>query len=158
MIIDCKRNIWRSNICLTILLFSFLEKLDEEEETSSSPDDLGMVEDRTLMSDVDYLRGVLSLLSQTQRYSVEDMSSIEGLVVGMTDDMKRRWKNTDIVERIEAFEVMLKAVLEQSESERQKMEMLKAQGRDKSATYRQYLGNRLFFGQLIALYKKDGLI
>lgn len=67
-------------------------------------------------------------------------------------------RGTDIVERIEAFEVMLKAVLEQSESERQKMEMLKAQGRDKSATYRQYLGNRLFFGQLIALYKKDGLI
>ena len=62
------------------------------------------------------------------------------------------------MERIEAFEVMLKAVLEQSESERQKMEMLKAQGRDKSATYRQYLGNRLFFGQLIALYKMDGLI
>lgn len=67
-------------------------------------------------------------------------------------------RGTDIVERIKAFEVMLKAVLEQSESERQKMEMLKAQGRDKSATYRQYLGNRLFFGQLIALYKKDGLI
>lgn len=41
---------------------------------------------------------------------------------------------TDIVERIEAFEVMLKAVLEQSESERQKMEMLKAQGRDTVGT------------------------
>ena len=62
------------------------------------------------------------------------------------------------MERIEAFEAMLKAVLEQSESEQQKMEALKAQGRDKSATYRQYLGNRLFFGQLIVLYKKYGLI
>lgn len=62
------------------------------------------------------------------------------------------------MERIEAFEAMLKAVLEQSESEQQKMEALKAQSRDKSATYRQYLGNRLFFGQLIALYKKYGLI
>lgn len=38
------------------------------------------------------------------------------------------------MERIEAFEVMLKAVLEQSESERQKMEMLKAQGRDTVGT------------------------
>ena len=75
-------------------IFSFLENMDEEEETSSSSDDLGTVEDRTLMSDIDYLRGVLSWLSQTQRYSVEDMSSVEGLVVGMTDDMKRRWKNT----------------------------------------------------------------
>jgi len=48
------------------------------------------------------------------------------------------------MERIEAFEAMLKAALEQSEAERQKMEALKAQGKEKSATYRQYLGNRLF--------------
>ena len=41
------------------------------------------------------------------------------------------------MERIEAFEAMLKAALEQSEAERQKMESLKAQGREKSATYRQ---------------------
>ena len=62
------------------------------------------------------------------------------------------------MERIEAFKVMLKAVLEQSESERQKMEMLKAQGREKSATYRQYLGNRLFYDRLFALYREHGLI
>ncbi len=62
------------------------------------------------------------------------------------------------MERIEAFEVMLKAVLEQSEAERQKMEELKAQGREKSATYRQYLGNRLFYNQLFALYRQYGLI
>ena len=40
------------------------------------------------------------------------------------------------MERIEAFEAMLKAALEQSEAERRKMEELKAQGREKSATYR----------------------
>ena len=40
------------------------------------------------------------------------------------------------MERIEAFEAMLKAALEQSEAERQKMEALKAQGKEKSATYR----------------------
>ena len=49
------------------------------------------------------------------------------------------------MERIEAFEAMLKAVLEQSEAERRKMEALKAQGKEKTATYRQYLGNRLFY-------------
>ena len=38
------------------------------------------------------------------------------------------------MERIEAFEAMLKAALEQSEAERQKMEALKAQGKEKSAT------------------------
>ena len=62
------------------------------------------------------------------------------------------------MERIEAFEAMLKAALEQSEAERQKMEALKAQGREKSATYRQYLGNRLFYNQLFALYRQYGLI
>ena len=62
------------------------------------------------------------------------------------------------MERIEAFEAMLKAALEQSEAERRKMEELKAQGREKSATYRQYLGNRLFYNQLFALYRQYGLI
>ncbi len=62
------------------------------------------------------------------------------------------------MERIEAFEAMLKAALDQSETERLKMEELKAQGREKSATYRQYLGNRLFYNQLFALYRQYGLI
>ena len=62
------------------------------------------------------------------------------------------------MERIEAFEAMLKAALDQSEAERRKMEELKAQGREKSATYRQYLGNRLFYDQLFALYRQYGLI
>ena len=62
------------------------------------------------------------------------------------------------MERIEAFEAMLKAALEQSEAEWQKMEALKAQGKEKSATYRQYLGNRLFYNQLFALYRQYGLI
>ena len=62
------------------------------------------------------------------------------------------------MERIEAFEAMLKAALAQSEAERQKMEALKAQGKEKSATYRQYLGNRLFYSQLFALYRQYGLI
>ena len=61
------------------------------------------------------------------------------------------------MERIEAFEAMLKAALDQSEAELQKMEELKAQGKEKSATYRQYLGNRLFYNQLFALYRQYGL-
>ena len=62
------------------------------------------------------------------------------------------------MERIEAFEAMMKAALDQSEAELQKMEELKAQGKEKSATYRQYLGNRLFYNQLFALYRQYGLI
>ena len=62
------------------------------------------------------------------------------------------------MERIEAFEAMLQAALAQSEAERQKMEALKARGREKSATYRQYLGNRLFYNRLFALYREYGLL
>ena len=62
------------------------------------------------------------------------------------------------MERIEAFEAMLKAALDQSEAELQKMEEMKAQGKEKSATYRQYLGNRLVYNQLFALYRQYGLI
>ncbi len=39
-----------------------------------------------------------------------------------------------------------------------KMERLKAQGREKSATCRQYLGNRLFYNRLFALYGEYGLM
>ena len=60
--------------------------------------------------------------------------------------------------RLEAFETMMKVVLEQSEAERMKMEKLKIQGKEKSATYRQYMGNRLFYNRLIALYKEYGLL
>ena len=67
-------------------------------------------------------------------------------------------RGADNMERIEAFEAMLKAALEQSEAERQKMEALKAQGKEKSATYRQYLGNRLFYNQLFEMYRQYGLI
>ena len=62
------------------------------------------------------------------------------------------------MERLEAFETMMKMVLEQSEAERMKMEKLKIQGKEKSATYRQYIGNRVFYNRLIALYKEYGLL
>ena len=62
------------------------------------------------------------------------------------------------MECLKAFETMMKVVLEQSEAERMKMEKLKMQGKEKSATYRQYMGNRLFYNRLIALYKEYGLL
>ena len=62
------------------------------------------------------------------------------------------------MERLEAFEAMMKMVLEQSESEKIMLDELKMQGREKSATYRQYMGNRLFYNRVIALYKEYGLL
>ena len=62
------------------------------------------------------------------------------------------------MERLEAFETMMKAVLEQSKTEKMKMEKLKIEGKEKSATYRQYMGNRLFYNRMIDLYKEYGLL
>ena len=62
------------------------------------------------------------------------------------------------MDRLEAFEAMMKAVLERSESEKNIMDELKTQGKEKSATYRQYMGNRLFYARVLALYQEYGLL
>ena len=62
------------------------------------------------------------------------------------------------MERMEAFEAMMKAVLGQYESEKATMDELKAQGKEKTATYRQFMGNRLFYSRLIELYREYGLL
>ena len=62
------------------------------------------------------------------------------------------------MERLDAFEAMLEDVIEQSEMEREKMEALKAAGREKSATYRQYFANRMLHKQMLDLFRRYGLI
>ena len=62
------------------------------------------------------------------------------------------------MERLEAFEAMLKEVLEQSSFEKKRMEELKAEGKEKTATYRQYFGNRLMYNYMLKMYRKYGLI
>lgn len=61
-------------------------------------------------------------------------------------------------ERLEAFEKMLGAVQRQFEEISEKMERLKAQDKTKSATYRQLMGNRLIYRNMLDLYKLYGLI
>ena len=62
------------------------------------------------------------------------------------------------MERLEAFEKMLADLQEQTEAENRKMAELKAAGKEKTATYRQYFGNRLFYNKMLDLYRKYGLI
>ncbi len=62
------------------------------------------------------------------------------------------------MERLEAFEKMLAEIIKQAEYENEQMAILKAAGKEKTATYRQYLGNRLMYNQILAEYKKYGLI
>ena len=49
------------------------------------------------------------------------------------------------MERLEALEKMLDDLKVQAAYEENQMEQLKAAGREKSATYRQFFGNRLFY-------------
>lgn len=62
------------------------------------------------------------------------------------------------MERLEAFEKMLNDLKAQASYEAEEMERLKDEGREKSATYRQFFGNRLFYKQLLNTYKKYGLM
>lgn len=62
------------------------------------------------------------------------------------------------MDRLEAFEKMLAQIVLQAEYETAQMEKLKAAGKEKSATYRQYFANRLVYRQMLDTYRKYGLI
>lgn len=62
------------------------------------------------------------------------------------------------MERLEAFEKMLSDIIEQSEKEKAVMDDLKANDKEKTATYKQYMGNRLIYNRILSLYKEYGLI
>ena len=76
-------------------IFSFFDEggFEEENGEKQTETDLGTVEDTTLMTDMDYLFDTFSYMSQQQRYSVSKMTSVDGVEIGLTDDMRRRWKN-----------------------------------------------------------------
>ena len=63
----------------------------------------------------------------------------------------------DQEKRLEAFEKMLAAIEENYIGIVNKMEALKAQGREKSATYRQLMGNKLMYKDILSLYELYGL-
>lgn len=62
------------------------------------------------------------------------------------------------MDRLEAFGKMLAQIVSQAEYETAQMEKLKAAGKEKSATYRQYFANRLVYRQMLDTYRKYGLI
>lgn len=60
--------------------------------------------------------------------------------------------------RLRAFERMLESVQENYRLTMEKMQKLKEQGKEKSATYRQLMGNKMQYQNMISLYKLYGLI
>lgn len=60
--------------------------------------------------------------------------------------------------RIEAFEKMLNAILSQYDSTVEKMEKLKTEGKEKTATYRQLFASKLQLQAMLSYYRTYGLI
>lgn len=60
--------------------------------------------------------------------------------------------------RLEAFEKMLGDIKNQAEYEEKQMKELKAAGKEKTASYRQYLGNKMLYKMIIDKYREYGLL
>lgn len=61
-------------------------------------------------------------------------------------------------ERLNAFEKMLSDILSQYDSVSKKMMALKAEGKEKSVTYRQIFANRLQYQTILLYYRTYGLL
>lgn len=64
----------------------------------------------------------------------------------------------DSESRLEAFEKMLQAVQESYISADNKMKKLKEEGKEKTATYRQLMGDKMRYQQMLSLYEIYGLL
>ena len=62
------------------------------------------------------------------------------------------------MDRLEAFEKMLAEIQRQAEYENKQMEQLKAAGKEKTATYRQYFANRMMYRAMLDAYRRYGLM
>ena len=62
------------------------------------------------------------------------------------------------MDRLEAFERMLADLQERLADTQAKMQALKAQGREKSATYRQLMGDKMQIKAMLEMYRLYGLL
>ena len=60
--------------------------------------------------------------------------------------------------RLKAFEDMLAAILKQYNETAEKMEKLKAEGKEKTATHRQLFASKLQLQAMLAYYRTYGLL
>lgn len=59
--------------------------------------------------------------------------------------------------RLEAFEKMLSAVQNGYETANEKMIKLKAEGKEKTVTFRQHMGDKMLYKSMLSMYKIYGL-
>ena len=60
--------------------------------------------------------------------------------------------------RLEAFEKMLESIQTSYETTDNKMKRLKEEGKEKTATYRQLMGNKMQYQNMLSLYQIYGLL
>lgn len=65
--------------------------------------------------------------------------------------------NVDKFDRLEAFEKMLSAVQNGYETANEKMIKLKVEGKEKTVTFRQYMGDKMLYKSMLSMYKIYGL-
>ncbi len=61
-------------------------------------------------------------------------------------------------DRLRAFENMLEEIRVQADAQQKEMDRLRAEGKEKTATYRQYFGNRLLYRMMLEKYRQYGLV
>ena len=61
-------------------------------------------------------------------------------------------------DRLEAFEAMLSEIQSDAAFKQAEIEKLKLQGKEKSATFKQYLADKLLYQRMLSIYKRYGLL
>ena len=61
-------------------------------------------------------------------------------------------------EREERFECMLQEIQAEYASIEQRMAALRAEGKTKTVTFRQLMGNKLMYQSMLSMYREHGLI
>ena len=95
-------------------------------------------------------------LEDRQALEIQDQRS------GRLDEVRRCGReimgcNMD-EKRLKAFEDMLAAILRQYDDTTEKMAKLKAEGKEKTVTYRQLFANKLQLQAMLAYYRTYGLL
>lgn len=75
----------------------------------------------------------------------------------MDPDVRKGMHGMDETGRLAAFEAMLAAVRENHAQTDEALRRLREQGKEKTATYRQLMGNRMMYQNLLSLYRAYGL-
>lgn len=61
-------------------------------------------------------------------------------------------------DRLQAFEAMLDEVQRDYDFKASEIEKLKAQGKEKTVTFKQYLADKMLYQRMLSLYERHGLL